>query len=245
MGVSVRQLRNTLRKIAGFENYTVSEDGIVTNTIKGTTLKHTLNENGYIYVNLSKSGKVTAKLLHRLVAGAYIPNPEFKPFVNHIDANRSNPRLYNLEWCTQSENIKHAYRLGNMSQKRNFDANELDWLLEEFLLNHSMTLLAKRMGVGLSRLTINLRNHAIRTRRDKDFEAMLVQQKRARNTEANAPRRRPVAQIDPATGTIVATFPSPTAAARSLGKLTSGPIANALNPGNSQKIGYGFQWKLI
>lgn len=230
--------------IPGFENYVVSEDGTVTNTLTGRTLKPSLNENGYLYVGLSKAGKLYPRSVHRLVAAAYIPNPDDKPFVNHLDANRSNPHKDNLEWCTQTENIKHAYRLGNMSQKQNFTMEELDWLLCQLLAGSSMTLLAQSMGVGLSRLTINLRKRAIQTDRVTEFETKLAEQKRQRNIEANVSKRKPVAQLDHA-GRVLATFPSATAAARALGKSTSGPIANALNPNNSQKTAYGFRWKFI
>lgn len=124
------------------------------------------------------------------MALAYIPNPDNKSFVNHIDANRSNPHVNNLEWCTQSENIQHAYRLGNMSQKKNFTAEELDWLLAETLARRSMTDLAKTMGVGLSRLTLNLRKRAKQTGLEEAFDVELTEQKRIRNTQANASKQR-------------------------------------------------------
>lgn len=229
--------------IIGFDGYAISDRGQVVNTRKGNTLTPHLNENGYLYVTLRRDNKNRTVAVHRLVAEAYIPNPESKPFVNHLDANRSNPVKENLEWCTQSENIKHAYRLGNMSQKKNFTPEELDQLLDSLIAGHSnMTDMAKALGVGLSRLTINIRNRAHKTGRVAKMEEMLVEQKRQRNTAANVSKRMPVIQIDCA-GNTVATHLSATAAARALGKNTSGPIYNALNPNNPQKIGYGFQWK--
>jgi len=51
-------------------------------------------------------------LTHRIVAMAFIPNPESKPFINHKDGIRDNNKLENLEWCTQSENVLHSYRMG-------------------------------------------------------------------------------------------------------------------------------------
>jgi hypothetical protein len=228
--------------IPGFENYSIDETGKVTNTNSGRVLKPSLNENGYLYVHLWKDGKSHSRTAHRLVAEVFIKNPDKKPFVNHIDANRSNPHKDNLEWCTQAENIAHAYRIGNMSQKQNFTSEELDWLLDEFLKNKTMTALAENMKVGLSRMTINLRNRAILSGRSAEFEAMLVQQKNARNTAANAEKRIPVSQLN-STGEVIMVFPSATAAARALGKTSSGPIHNALNPNNLQKKAYGYQWK--
>lgn len=67
---------------------------------------------GYFRVNLYKNGKMKQYLVHRLVALAFIPNPENKEQVNHIDGNKQNNVIENLEWCTHSENIQHAYRTG-------------------------------------------------------------------------------------------------------------------------------------
>jgi hypothetical protein len=230
--------------ISGFENYAVTETGVVVNTNSGKVLKPSLNENGYLYVSFWKDKKGHSRTVHRLVATAYIPNPLDKPFVNHLDANRGNPHRGNLEWCTQSENIKHAYGIGNMSQKQNFTSDELDWLLNEVLQNKTMTELALAMKVGLSRLTINLRKHAYKVELTKEFEVILTEQKRERNTQANEQKKTPIQQLD-REGNVLAVFPSLSAAARALGKDTSGPISNALNPNNSQRIGYGYQWKYI
>lgn len=228
--------------IPGFENYVVSRDGSVTNTNTGRVLKPNLNENGYLYVSFWKNNRNNPHSVHRLVALAYIPNPDNKPFVNHIDANRSNPHVDNLEWCTQSENIQHAYRLGNMSQKKNFTVEELDWLLAETLARRSMTDLAKTMGVGLSRLTLNLRKRARQKNLEEAFDAELKEQKRIRNTQANAKKQQVIIQLDDE-GNELARYPSLTAATRALGKESSGTISNALNGYNGQKKGYGFQWK--
>lgn len=66
----------------------------------------------YYVVTLSKHNKSKNYVVHRLVAQAFIPNPENKPEVNHIDGNKLNPNVTNLEWVTKSENAKHAYRTG-------------------------------------------------------------------------------------------------------------------------------------
>lgn len=76
------------------------------------------NNYGYLQVNLSKNGKHKITMIHRLVAKAFIPNPENKPVINHLDSNPSNNRADNLEWCTQQENIKYGYSYGNMVPSR-------------------------------------------------------------------------------------------------------------------------------
>lgn len=67
---------------------------------------------GYPRVNLCKDGIITPKLVHRLLAEAFLPNPELNKEVNHIDGNKSNCTLENLEWVTPSENMKHAFKTG-------------------------------------------------------------------------------------------------------------------------------------
>lgn len=62
------------------------------------------------HVELWKENKRSVYFIHRLVATHFIDNPEGKPQVNHIDGNRENNAVTNLEWCTNSENVKHAYK---------------------------------------------------------------------------------------------------------------------------------------
>lgn len=104
--------------VVGFEGfYEVSNMGRVkslsnkgtTNIIKATTI----NNGGYVTIRLAKNKKEMGKLVHRLVAEAFIPNPDNKATVNHIDSNRINNNLDNLEWTTYSENLKHAFKYGS------------------------------------------------------------------------------------------------------------------------------------
>lgn len=75
-------------------------------------LKLSKNTNGYLHVGLLKDNKKHCWLLHRLLATIFIPNPENKPFINHIDGNKLNNSMCNLEWCTQKENVNHAWSKG-------------------------------------------------------------------------------------------------------------------------------------
>ena len=70
------------------------------------------DRDGYLRVHLSKNGKRTSELVHRLVAKTFIDNPNNKPQVNHINGRKDDNRVENLEWCTASENVTHAYRTG-------------------------------------------------------------------------------------------------------------------------------------
>lgn len=73
---------------------------------------------GYFQVNLKVKGIRKMKHIHRLIAIAFIPNPENKPHINHIDGNKGNNSMSNLEWCTPQENVRHAYDILNVINKR-------------------------------------------------------------------------------------------------------------------------------
>nr|DAG98228.1 MAG TPA: homing endonuclease [Crassvirales sp.] len=91
------------RSINGFDDtYWVSNLGRVKGNKGILVLKP--RKDGYIQVNLFKSGKYITKLVHRLVAETFIPNPDNLPQIDHIDANRFNNTVINLKWCTASEN---------------------------------------------------------------------------------------------------------------------------------------------
>ena len=81
---------------------------------KGRILKQEISNCGYYMVTLSVDGRCKRYSVHRLVAQAFIPNLEYKEQVNHIDGEKSNNTVENLEWNTQSENTIHAFSNGLM-----------------------------------------------------------------------------------------------------------------------------------
>lgn len=83
--------------------------------VRGKLYCLAFNQERYCNVFLRMGGVGTTFQVHRLVAKAFIPNPENKPFVNHIDCNPSNNSVENLEWCTPSENSVHASVLGRLT----------------------------------------------------------------------------------------------------------------------------------
>jgi len=97
--------------IKPFHQYYVSSCGKVFGC-KGNEMKQTVTNRGYKRITLSIDGKEERWSVHRLVALLFVPNPEQKPQVNHIDGNKENNDASNLEWCTASENNKHAFRTG-------------------------------------------------------------------------------------------------------------------------------------
>lgn len=81
------------------------------NRIKPIIVK-TQKSQRYLRVNLWKKGEYKTFSIHRLVAEAFLPNPNKFPVVNHKDGNKLNNKANNLEWCTQSHNVKESYKLG-------------------------------------------------------------------------------------------------------------------------------------
>jgi len=96
------------------ERYEVSSRGRVRNRENGHIMHPARNKEGYYLLTLSKNGNERRISLHRLVATAFLPNPDNLPQVNHIDCNKGNNRVSNLEWCTPSQNMQHASRMGRL-----------------------------------------------------------------------------------------------------------------------------------
>ena len=91
--------------------YEISSLGKIRN-LQGKVLKTYIQNSGYEQIKINYQGLHIHKSIHRLVAEAFIPNPLNKEYVNHIDGNKLNNTVDNLEWCTNSENILHARKTG-------------------------------------------------------------------------------------------------------------------------------------
>jgi len=103
------------------ESKYVNHNGMILKPINdnGMILKP-INDNGYLVVSLHKNKKQTKSLIHRIVAESFLPNPYNLPEVNHIDGNKLNNNVENLEWCTSKYNSVHAQRLGlNVISEKN------------------------------------------------------------------------------------------------------------------------------
>ncbi len=116
----------TFVKIEGFEKYEVSNLGKVRNIKSGRVLKPYLTKKGYLRHPLHGHDKRKHLYLHRIIATAFIDNPEGKPCVNHIDENKLNNDLSNLEWCSVRENNIHGTRTKRSSETRSKKVIQLD-----------------------------------------------------------------------------------------------------------------------
>ena len=135
------------REIEGFPNYYATEDGHIWSGWRNQYVSEILMENGYHRVVLSKHNKSHNFLVHRLVAQAFIPNPDNKPCVNHKDLNRENNSVENLEWVTYKENnnyADHGKKNGAAHSKR---VGQYDAKTKELIaIYDSMVAAAKAVG---------------------------------------------------------------------------------------------------
>lgn len=143
------------KAVVGFEGrYEVSNygrvrslDRIVTNTnrhffrLRGKIMTQTIHEStGYPRMILRKNGKSLGVSPHRLVAIAFIPNPDNLPVVNHVDAVKTNNVVTNLEWCTHRHNTRHAQGLGRLTAPP----------LQTKLSDHDVVLVRRMCAIGIS-----------------------------------------------------------------------------------------------
>lgn len=85
---------------------------------KGCEKAQSFDQDGYLQVRLCKGGKAKTWKAHRVVAAAFIPNPNGLPAVNHRDCNKQNNAVSNLEWCTGAQNQQHALQSGRFSPEK-------------------------------------------------------------------------------------------------------------------------------
>jgi hypothetical protein len=143
--------------VKGFEGlYEVDDQGIIfglkRTVSKGKChrswdehpLKYGVDHKGYFRTNLAKDGVNRTVKVHRIVAEAFIPNPMNLPQVNHKDGNKQNNCVENLEWCTRSENIRHAYengliqkRYGALNHTHKLTPEEVDFIRTHYIPRHS------------------------------------------------------------------------------------------------------------
>lgn len=139
------------KDIPGYEGlYQISNLGNVKSVKKNKLLAKNNNGTGYLYARLSKNSQVKNHYIHRLVAIAFLDNPDNLPQVNHIDEDKTNNRVDNLEWVTAKENSNHGTRTARAARGCQKPINQYD--LQGNLIKSwdSGTEIAKAFGLSSS-----------------------------------------------------------------------------------------------
>lgn len=105
-------MKEKFKEIENFPNYLISNKGEVFSIRYGKCMMPTLGNHGYLAITLSDKGKKSTFLIHRLLATAFIPNPDNLPEINHKSGVKYENNIENLEWCTPKQNSAHATSLG-------------------------------------------------------------------------------------------------------------------------------------
>lgn len=120
-------MREQWKTIEGY-NYQVSSKGRIRNKTTKVVKKTFINERGYVVVSLYKEKKLKTFRVHRLVASAFIENPNNNPEINHKDEDKTNNHVTNLEWCTREYNL--AYGTRGLRQSQTMKENQILSLIE-------------------------------------------------------------------------------------------------------------------
>jgi hypothetical protein len=144
------------KKCRNFPGYEVSETGeIFSRRGKLTGAK---DRNGYIRICLRKDGKNCHEYAHRLVAKAFIENPQNKPHINHKNGVKDDNRVENLEWCTSSENQRHRYSVLKKYGVKKLTPNQVFCIRSLLSVGVPQRKLAKLFGTSQSNVSlINLK----------------------------------------------------------------------------------------
>lgn len=204
-----------LKEIPGYGGiYWISPQGEITSKYRATALIGWVEATGYRAVSLWKDGKSTRATVHTLLAKVYLPNPTNLPEVNHIDGNKLNNSLSNLEWVSGADNIRHAFTNGLTKNAAAIDYAKIPELLNEVIAGGTLRDLAQREGVKeSSTLRKLLLREAIRQGKESEFLKGTHQAKKSIVSENS----HTVIQktLD---GITLSKFPSINAAARHVGK---------------------------
>ena len=223
-------------------DYSVSDKGEVRKDTTNYLMKLQIQQ-GYSHVTIQINGKAKRFRVHRLVAEAFIPNPDGKPYVNHIDGNRQNNSITNLEWVTPAENTRHAIDTGLM-----FPTKER--AVVQFSLDGEK--IAEYVSIRAAARETNSKDEKICLCCQLQREQHNGYQWRYRNEcgeklqkiKEYTTKPKKVAQVDPKTGEIIAIYDSMTQAARAVGG-TQSAITHVIKGDKQTKTHKGFGWKLV
>ena len=223
-------------------NYSISSSGKVKNNSTNYQLKGAITA-GYYTVRLSIEPNIGKHFrIHRLVAEAFIPNPNNKEYVNHIDGNKTNNNVDNLEWVTPSENSNHAYSLGLRNPNREKPVNQYNLEGIYMMTFESMNEAERQTGVSQSKIT-EVCKGARRTAGDYQWRLAEYGNENITPIQKRKTASKKVAQYDK-NGNLIAVYDSYREAARAVNGTQSAISRVCANtPGLHTHKGY--IWKTV
>lgn len=233
------------------QNYLINEEGCVKRKWNDKVLTQSKQKNGYLTVGINIGDKYKRCYIHRLVAEAFLPNPNNYTDVNHKDYNKENNCVSNLEWCSRSNNLKHSYNYSNRDKNREhmkelatFNHEKMKKSVSQYSLAGELITTYSSIREAADATGIAMQNISAVARGERgsaggykwireDIGAMDFNQKRARFTA--------VQQFD-LNDNYLASFNSIADAARETGVSAKG--ISEVCRGNNKTAG-GFKWKSI
>ena len=219
-------------------DYSVSTEGEVRKDTTNYILSQS-SQQDYKFVGLIINGKQKRMRVHRMVALTFINNPDNKPYVNHINGNRSDNNVENLEWVTPSENTQHAVNTGLFKSGRTRAVIQYNLNGEQMATFESATEAARQTGGSQSKITM-----CCRRQRDSanDYQWRYYDDiQDVQKIEKKFITGKKVAQCDEE-GNILKIYPSFKEAARAVNG-TSSAISRVCSGTNIRHKGY--KWKLV
>lgn len=151
----IEQWKPVTLEYNSYLKYEVSNFGKVRNQVTGELVK-TYNSHGYevfYYIEETKAKQTRSKCVHDLVAQAFLPNPNHYEFINHIDGNKLNNIVSNLEWVDRSMNVEHAY-LQNLNRRQKYSSDQIHAVCD-FLAHRKISHVQISYMTGVDRKTIS------------------------------------------------------------------------------------------
>lgn len=156
------------KEIKGFDDYYVNCNGDVLHLIRFNNVVIEVKKliphsdgNGYLFVQLTKDKYSIMKKVHRIVAEAFIPNPNNLPCINHKDEDKNNNNINNLEWCTNNYNINYGTRTSRAVAKQSHKINRKDIETNNIDTFESINECARQMNISPAAIKYSLKHYSI------------------------------------------------------------------------------------